>query len=41
MNDTTKKLQKLVGKKTKKVVSKQKDYNPYKNNPSESDFNYN
>ncbi len=40
MNETTKKLQKLVGKKTTKVVSKQSDYNPYKNNKT-SDYDYN
>ncbi len=41
MNEATKKLQKFAGKKTKKVVSKQKDYNPYKNNNSTSDYGYN
>ena len=41
MNKATKKLQKLEGKKTKVVVSKQKDYNPYKKNSTASDFGYN
>jgi len=40
MNKETKKLLKLVGsRKTKKVVSKSRDYNQYKTNESPSEYN--
>lgn len=41
MNDMTKKLQKMVStRKTKKVVSESKDFNPYRraNNSSTTDY---
>lgn len=40
MNKQTQKLKKLVGaRKTKKVVFKSKDYNQYKTNEGNSEFN--
>jgi len=41
MKDTTKKLQKLVAsRKTKKVVSESKDFNPYRRSTTSSSTDY-
>jgi len=41
MNDMTKKLQKMVShRKTKKIVSESKDFNPYRRSKSSSDSDY-